>query len=183
MKIHGILRENDLILIEASIEEAISRSTDVVLHPRLGNALLIYDEIHRGILAELYHSYISIAYQAKLPILILTPTWRANYERLSEAKIKKNVNGDAVKFLNEVTEPFRRSKENILIAGDIGCKNDPYRPKEALTQEESQGFHAWQIEQLCKCQIDLITAGPLPAVSEATGIALAMEGRGVPYGF
>jgi S-methylmethionine-dependent homocysteine/selenocysteine methylase len=181
MKIHRILKENDLILIEASIEEALKRSTDAALHPRLGNALLIYDDIHKGILAELYHSYISIAYQAKLPILILTPTWRANYERLSEANISENVNGDAVQFLNELTEPFGKFKDNILIAGDIGCKNDPYRPKEALSQNESRKFHAWQVDQLCECQIDLLTAGPFPAVSEATGIALAMEGRDVPY--
>lgn len=181
MKIHKILKENDLILIEASVEEALRRSTDVTLHPHLGNALLIYDGIHKNILAELYHSYISIAYQAKLPILILTPTWRANYERLSEANISKNVNRDAVKFLNDLSETFGKFKDNILISGDIGCKNDPYRPEEALSQDESREFHAWQVDRLCECQIDLLTAGPLPTVPEATGIALAMEGRGIPY--
>lgn len=181
MKIHRILKENDLILIEASIEEALRRSAGITLHPRLGNALLIYDGNQKNILAELYHSYISIACQAKLPILILTPTWRANYERLSEANISKNVNGDAVKFLNELSETFGKFKDNILIAGDIGCKNDPYRPEEALSQDESREFHAWQVDQFCKYQIDLITAGPLPTITEATGIALAMEGRRIPY--
>lgn len=69
-----------MILIQASIEEALGRLTDITLHPRLGNALLI--------------------------------------------------------------------KDNILIAGDIGCKNDAYRPEEALSQEEAVEFHSWQVDQL-----------------------------------
>ncbi len=168
-------------MIEGSIEEALRRSNDVSLHPSLGNALLIYDGIQKKILTELYHSYISIAHQANLPILILTPTWRANHERLLEAKIHKKVNADAVQFLKELSEAFGEFDNNILLAGNIGCKNNPYRPEEALSEDESRKFHAWQLDQLCECQIDLLTAGPLPAVSEAIGIALAMEGRGVPY--
>jgi S-methylmethionine-dependent homocysteine/selenocysteine methylase len=181
MKLHRTIKENKLILTVASIEEALSKSNDVTLHPRLGNALLIYDDVHKNKLAELYHSFLSLAHKAKLPILILTPTWRANYERLLEANISKNVNGDAVSFLENLTAAFGKFKDNILIAGDISCKNDAYLPAEALSKKEARKFHKWQIDQLCEHQIDLLTAGPLPAVSEATGIALAMEGKGIPY--
>gem|GEM_PF-3428144 len=101
-KIQKILKEYDLILMEASIEEALRTSTDVPLHPRLGNALMIYNDAQKNIMAGLYHRYISTAYQAQLPILLLSPTWRANYERLSEEGISKNVNGDAVRFLADI---------------------------------------------------------------------------------
>lgn len=180
-KLQRVLKEHDLILMEASIEEALRTSTNVPVHPRLGNALMIYDDVQKSIMAEFYRRYISTAYQAKLPILLLTPTWRANYERLSEEGISKNVNADAVRFLTDLSETFGEYKDNILIAGYIGSKNDPYRPEESPAQDESLEFHTWQIYRLCECPIDLLVAGPLPTVSEATGIALAMKGRGFSY--
>lgn len=125
------------------------------------------------ILTELYHGFVSLALNAKIPIIIFTPTWRANYERLAEANISENVNRDAVRLLNGLREAWDKKEEHIYIAGSIGCRNDAYRPEKALSKEEARDFHQWQIDQLCPGSIDLMVAGPSPAVSEASGIALA----------
>lgn len=56
-----------------------------------------------------------IACEAGLPINIATPTWRANQERVLEAGIGKNINGDAVRFLNDfiaVRFPGRLGKQD-----------------------------------------------------------------------
>ncbi len=181
MTLHNVIRENNFILTEAAIDEALSNATDVTLHPRLGNALFIYDKVYKNILSELYQSFVSLACKAKLPIILFTPTWRTNHERLSEANIQMDVNADAVRFLNDLKAEWGAWKDNIIIGGNFGCKNDTYRPEEALSKEDAREFHKWQIDKLAETDIDLLMAGPLPAVSEATGIALAMETSGLPY--
>ena len=181
MKLYKAIRENDFILTEAAVNEFLRRSVEVTLHPRLGNALFIYDEVGKKALSELYHSFVSLARKAEVPITIFTPTWRANHERLAETNIKRNVNGDAVKFLYNLSEEWGTWKDNIIIGGAIGCKNDTYMPDEGLSKEEAKEFHYWQIEQLAEGGVDFLLAGPLPAVPEATGIALAMERTDIPY--
>ena len=104
MDLATTIKNNKLMLTEASVIEALRRSGDIRLHPRLENALLIYNEAGRNKLSALYNGYISIAQEADIPITLATPTWRANYERLSGENLRHSVNGDAVKFLIELNK-------------------------------------------------------------------------------
>ena len=176
-----LLEKNDLILIEAAIVERLRRSGRVKLHPSLMHAALIYDDIGKAELEKLYRGYISIALTAKTPILLFTPTWRANYERVKNAAVKSNINSDAVHFMLELRERYGSDVPMIKIGGLIGCKNDSYKPEEGLSKSESESFHAWQINQLEKAGVDFLMATTLPNVDEALGIAKAMEKTGVPY--
>ena len=109
------LIENDLILCEAAVIEAVKRSSAVSLHPLLENALLIYDESGRRLLSALYREYISVAHDADLPIVICTPTWRASHARVSDSGILEDVNGDAVRFLAALRDEWGAWRENIFI--------------------------------------------------------------------
>ena len=181
MTLYNFIRDHNYILTQAAIDEVLSRSAHVTMHPRLGNALFIYDKKSKQIMSELYLEFIELACNADVPILIFTPTWRANSERLLEADIQSAVNEDAVSFLNELRSGWGKYKDHILIGGDMGCKNDAYRPGEALSTEKAKEFHAWQIDRLARGGVDFLAAGPLPALSEARGMALAMEGSHLPY--
>lgn len=44
MNLEKVIRDCDLVLTEAAVTESIGRAGEVILHPHLGNALLIYDE-------------------------------------------------------------------------------------------------------------------------------------------
>jgi S-methylmethionine-dependent homocysteine/selenocysteine methylase len=72
-------------------------------------------------------------------------------------------------------------KNMIMIGGVIGCKNDCYKPVEALTTSESEKFHSWQVNQLANAGVDFLIGVTLPEVGEATGIAKTMERTGRPY--
>ncbi|MDY6857119.1 MAG: homocysteine S-methyltransferase family protein [Thermodesulfobacteriota bacterium] len=181
MSIQKVLEKNDLILTEAAVIEELRRSDEVDLHPRLENALLIYNMNGRRALRNIYKGFISIAQKANIPINICTPTWRANRERVLEAHIKKDINGDSVKFLKDLGNEWGDFSLSISIGGLIGCKNDSYKPKESLQQNDAYSFHSWQIEKLSKHGIDYLMAATLPSVSEAVGIALAMEKTKIPY--
>ena len=71
------------IITEGSIIERLKREFKYPLDDVLSNSLMIYDEIGKVLLEKIYREYIDIALSADFPIMLLTPTWRANKERTS----------------------------------------------------------------------------------------------------
>ena len=178
----AFLDRHGLVLMEAAIVERLRRDSDVELHPRLVHANLLCDETGREELRRIYLDYIDIARRARLPLLLCTPTWRANRERLEEAGIEADLNQDAVRFLKEMQETTDDTEPPpILVGGLIGCKNDCYRPEEGLTRDEAETFHAWQLEKLARAGADFLIAETLPCIDEAVGLARAMATTGLPY--
>jgi S-methylmethionine-dependent homocysteine/selenocysteine methylase len=176
-----LLKNNDLILMEASIVESLRRNPDVSLDPVLVNAPLIYDVAARHVLAQLYQDYIDIAVAARIPFLMCTPTWRTSQTRVAASGARTRINIDAVNFLRQLREGNGAWKDNIRIGGMIGCKNDCYKPEQGLSAPDAEQFHAWQLGQLKRGGVDFLIAETLPNVQEAIGIARAMGNTGLPY--
>jgi S-methylmethionine-dependent homocysteine/selenocysteine methylase len=177
----NLIEQNNLILIEAAIVERLRRSGQVELHPSLVHGVFIYSDVGKAELENLYRGYISIALMAKVPIFIITPTWRTNYERVKNTEVNSSVNSDAVLFMLELRESYGSDASMIKIGGLIGCKNDCYIPEQGLSKSESETFHSWQINDLAKAGVDFLMASTLPNVNEAIGIAKAMGETSVPY--
>jgi len=176
-----LLKNNSMILMEGAIVERLRRSDGINLHDILVNALLIYDKNAGDVMAEIYQGYIDIALSADLPILLTTPTWRTNRERVANTGTSKCINIDAVHYLQKIRDLKKNSSGVIKIGGMVGCRNDCYLPDEGLPVSEAQEFHSWQIEQLVKGGIDFLIAETLPNVQEALGIAKAMQSTRIPY--
>ncbi|MCP3898469.1 MAG: homocysteine S-methyltransferase family protein [Desulfobacteraceae bacterium] len=176
-----LLNKNYKILMEAAINERLRRSDESLLHPTLVNAPLIYDEKGRMALEILYREYVGIAIKSSLPILLLTPTWRANRLRVKNSDVPNAINIDAAHFMVKLRDSIIDQTVDIKIGGLIGCKNDCYKPAEGLSITEAQRFHSWQIDQLVLGAVDYLIAETLPNVQEAAGIAKAMSKTGVPY--
>lgn len=168
------------ILAEGAVIELLRRSEKTRLHPFIENALLIYDKAGREALTEIYNDYISIAQRAGCPMVIFTPTWRANPERISKAKVDRNINADAASFLRNLRESWI-NRPQIFIGGLLGCKHDSYQPELGLTTPEAESFHRNQVHQLAHAGVDFLLAATMPAVSEACGMARAMATCGIPY--
>ena len=180
----GLFREikvNNCILAEASVIEKLRRSEGIYLHPRLENALLLYDDAGRKSLQDVYKAYIEVAYDADLPIIVSSPTWRANRQRTQEVTVGEGINGDGIRFLKNIRNEYDTFSSKIFIGGLIGCKNDCYRPEEGLQTDEAYSFHSWQIEKLAEENIDYLLAATIPALPEAIGIARAMGKTKIPY--
>ena len=171
-----LLDSHDLILMEAAIVEPLRRNDQVELHPTLVNAPLIYADPGQRELRGLYRRYITIAEQAGLPLLLCTPTWRANRERVEASGLPNTINRDAVRFLKEIP-----AGAEARVGGLIGCRNDCYRPEQGLAADEAETFHAWQIGELAGGGVDYLIAETICTVSEAEGIARSMEKTGLPY--
>lgn len=181
MPIKKVLADHPFILLEAAVIEALRRSGRVALHPRLENALLVLSARGRAELAGLYDGFFRVARQAGVPIMVCTPTWRANRKRVAAAGIGEDLNGEAVRFLRGLQAAAAASGDRILVGGLLGCGGDCYRPEESLPTAEAAEFHAWQAERLATAGADYLMAATLPAVREAVGMALALQATGRPY--
>ena len=181
MNIEKRMAESTYLLTEAAVIEALGRRTDVRLHPGLLNAPLIYDPVGRECLIQLYQGFIAVAEAAGVPILLTTPTWRANRDRLAAAGMTRDLNADAVRFLRELRRACSGRPDRIGIGGLLGCANDGYRPKEGLSPEAAESLHAWQAERLAAAGVDFLLAATLPGLPEAVGMARALAATGVAY--
>jgi len=130
-----------------------------------------------------YRSYISIAARHGVGIVLDTPTWRANPDwgaRLGySAEALEDVNRRSVALLEEVRAEADESVE-MLISGCIGPRGDGYVVGDAMSRDEAQAYHSAQITTFAGTPADLVSALTLNYADEATGIARAAAGAGIP---
>lgn len=177
-----LLAKNRVVLAEGSVLERLRRNSAVTLDPILLHASLVLDPVLRRPLESIYKQYLEIGRESGLPILIFTPTWRANPERCQRAQHScKNLNIAAVQFLKALRESYGPRALQMQIGGLIGCRGDAYRPEEALGTEAACDYHAPQIEALALGGADFLFGATLPAASEALGMARCMAAFEKPY--
>ena len=177
-----LLDDYDFILTEAAIVERLRRSEGIRLDPLLVHAPLIYSHEGRTVLSAIYNEYLTIAKDRRLPMLVCTPTWRANKERVLSAGENSRINRHSVTFLQDLVKAMDGgSNFEVRVGGTLGCKNDCYLPEEALSAQVSEDFHRWQVDELAAGGVDYLIAVTLPEVQEAIGLARAMAQSGLPY--
>jgi homocysteine S-methyltransferase len=182
MSFESLLHGEKHILSQGSVYELLRRSPEVEFDEHIFHAGLIYDPRYAAVLERVYRSYIDTALTAGMSVVVGTATWRANRERVRASAFSgREVNQDNVRFLQAIRDSYADTGISILIEGDIGPRGDAYKPGEALDIDSARSFHAWQLEALACGQADYLQASTLPALSEATGIALAMAETGLPY--
>lgn len=164
------------IITEGSVIERLKREYKYPLDDFLSNTIMIYEKDGKSLLEKIYREYLNIAKSSDLPIMLLTPTWRANKERTSKANVDmKLINNDAFAFVDNIRKSYGSFSEKIYIGGLTGCKGDAYRPEEALNENDAYAFHKDQMQILADAGVDFLFASTLPALSEAIGIAKAMS--------
>lgn len=183
-EIMGAFASRRLILTEGAIVERLRRNPQVDLDPFVANASLLYTKEGRQALSSLWREYLDIAQKHDLEILLYTPTWRVNGERLTLARLPEvdQVATDAFLFLDAIRSEYGEFRRKIFLGGLIGCKGDAYAPQEALGVDEAEAFHQSHVTAFARSGIDFLLASTLPALSEAVGMAKAMANADIPYG-
>jgi homocysteine S-methyltransferase len=176
-----ILYEQPLILSECAVSERLRRFADISLHPTLFNTPLIYDQNGRNRLAEVYRSYMAVAHEAGLPILLCAPTWRVDRDRVDEAGVPVSINRDAVRFMRELKKNHGSENLHMNAGALLAPRNDCYSPDAALSRQQAAEFHAWQIGELIEAEAEVVIAQTMPALSESLGMADRLASAGRPY--
>lgn len=180
MKFEEWFNKYNVIITEGAIIERLKNEYNAVMDKHVNHAGLIYKR--RDILAGLYEQYIDIAVKYDLPIMLMTPTRKVNFETLKKSEFNgKNIIGDSCKFLTNIKLDSKKFAGKISIGGLLGCRGDAYSAVDALSTKEAFKFHKVQADIFAREKPDYLFAGIMPAISEAVGMAQAMSSSGIPY--
>lgn len=178
METMACICEDRLILMEGAMGIRLRDEFGLLLREPLVMADLVYQTKGRAALHSLWSQYGAIARKYSLPFLATTPTRRANRERVKQAGYTESIFDENISVLKQVRAEL---SIEMYIGGLLGCRGNAYAVDEVLPVEQSYEFHSWQAEQLARAGADFLMAGIMPALSEAVGIAQAMEETGLPY--
>lgn len=166
------------ILMEGALGERLKREFNIKFDDKVAMANLIYDDKSRRAMETIFQEYVKIAEKYSLPFIATTPTRRANKERVLQSNLSEKIIEDNVCFLQEIK---KNTSTNMFVGGLMGCKGDAYKGTDILSIEEAKEFHSWQANLFKNSGVDFLYAGIMPALSEAIGMAKAMESTGLPY--
>lgn len=167
-----------VLLMEGALGERLKREYNLLSDENVGLADIIYRDGGKEALHTLWTQYLDIAVKYNLPFLAATPTRRANKERVFKAGYDEDIVFDNVSFLKKLKNT---TAAEMFIGGLMGCKGDAYKATGILQSDEAQEFHFWQADLFRQAGVDYLYAGIMPAVSEAIGMAGAMEQTALPY--
>ncbi|MGJ8619789.1 MAG: homocysteine S-methyltransferase family protein [Methylophilaceae bacterium] len=135
-------------------------------------------------LFEYYVSYVELAKQYKLGIILETPTWRANTdwgEKIGDSLDSLHkFNQKAVVLLDQIKAEYNSEYSPIIASGCIGPRGDGYKPDFLMSSTEAQQYHSTQIESFSSTNVDMISAYTINYIEEAIGITLAAQQFNMP---
>ncbi|PXV65069.1 S-methylmethionine-dependent homocysteine/selenocysteine methylase [Dysgonomonas alginatilytica] len=166
------------LLMEGALGERLKREYNLSFDADVAMASLIYTNEGRQALTYLWNEYIAIAEKHNLPFIATTPTRRANKERVNQSKYSEDIISENVSFLRSIKAS---SSTTMFTGGLMGCKGDAYQAKDMLSIEKAKKFHSWQANLFHESKVDFLFAAIMPALSEAIGMAKALEETHLPY--
>ena len=171
-------KKSKTIMMEGALGERLKREYNLTPDKNLALATMVYSPEGRHALKNLWGEYISTARKYGLPFMATTPTRRANKENTAASEYDEKIIVDNMNFLKKIKE---ESKCDMFAGALVGCKGDAYKGDEILTAEESEAFHSWETGLFRDAGADFLYAGIMPVLSEAVGMARAMEKTDLPY--
>lgn len=147
-------------------------------------AFVLLDSVDgRRALRDYYTPFIELADARGLPIVLDTPTWRANADwgaRLgADGAHLERINEDAAAFVREVADELAPDAE-VVVNGCVGPRYDEFDAGRRMTSEEAQTYHAPQVAALAAAGADRITAVTVLDAAEGIGVARAAMALRVP---
>jgi len=151
--------------------------------PDFASFILLEDPTGVDVLRAYYTSYLEIAAQHGVGIVLDTPTWRANPDwgdRLGYSAAElADVDRRGVALLEEL-RATADGVTHVIISGCIGPRGDGYRVDKEMTAEEAQRYHEPQVATFADTAADLVSALTLTYAGEAIGVARAAQNAGIP---
>lgn len=176
MNFQDMFHSSKLIMMEGAIGERLKTEFHCLPDSHVALASYVYNAPKQ--LETIYTQYINISNKYNVPIMITTPTRKANKENIKVSRYSENIILDNVLFLKNLRQQLGGQ---IYIGGLMGCKGDAYKGITDLTESEAFEFHSWQSEQFKLANVDYLFAGIMPTLSETIGLAKAMAQTNLPY--
>jgi homocysteine S-methyltransferase len=151
--------------------------------PHFASFVLLDDARGIDLLRAYYASYLEIAAQHGVGIVLDTPTWRANPDWGDRLGYSAEALADVDRHGVALLEDLRSTADGLpqlIISGCIGPRGDGYRVDNEMTAEEAQRYHKPQVATFADTAADLVSALTLTYAAEAVGVARAARDTGIP---
>jgi homocysteine S-methyltransferase len=166
-------------LTDAGLETVLVFDEGIEL-PQFASFPLLDTDEGRVALRRYYDSFLELAQDRGVPLVLSTPTWRANSDwgRLLgyDDEELAAVNRHAVEFV----ETVRADYDDVVVEGCIGPRSDAYSPTLIMDADGAEAYHALQLRTLADTGCTQATAFTLTYVDEAVGIVRAATTAGLP---
>lgn len=181
------MNENVKITIaDGGIETALTERLGQNL-PEFAAFVLLDTADGRTALHEYFRPFIEAAVTRDLPLVLDTPTWRANSEWGSQlgydADKLARINADAVALVRACIDevvPDEQHIAGITVNGCIGPRYDDYVPSERMSADEAEQYHAPQVRALADAGADRVTSVTTLDADEGIGVVRAAVGARIP---
>ena len=151
--------------------------------PEFAAFVLLGTDEGRAALREYYRPFLEIAATTGTPIVLDTPTWRANPDWGAvlgyDAQALARVNAEAVELTRECAREFGAGA-TVQVGGCVGPRFDDWVAKQRMAADEAEAYHAPQVRALAGAGVDRVTAVTMLDAAEAPGIVRAARTFGVP---
>ena len=151
--------------------------------PDFASFVLLNDADGIEALRAYYATYLEIAAEHGVGIVLDTPTWRANPDwgnRLGySTEALADIDRRGVALLEDLRATGNGAPQ-LIISGCIGPRGDGYRVDNEMTAEEAQRYHEPQVEAFANTAADLVSALTLTYADEAIGVARAARDAEIP---
>lgn len=138
----------------------------------------------RDRLRRYYDGYLDIARRHGAGFVVETPTWRANPDWASQLGYSPErldaVNRAAVELAEEVRAAAAADGLTAVVSGCVGPRGDGYDPRDAMSAEDAERYHAVQIGTFADTTADQVTAVTMTNAEEAIGVVRAAAAAGIP---
>jgi S-methylmethionine-dependent homocysteine/selenocysteine methylase len=134
----------------------------------------------RAALRAYWRPYLAVARDFGVPMVVDTPTWRANPDWAEQlgygAESLKNANAAAAELAAELAGELDQATVN----GVVGPRGDGYVVGDTMTADEAATYHAHQVRALAAAGVEQVTALTLTYPEEAVGFVEAATASGLP---
>jgi hypothetical protein len=110
MNFQRLFNKPGFILTEGAVVERLKNEFDLVLDKYVNHAGLIYES--PDIIIHFYRQYIGIAQQYSIPLMLMTPTRKVNFETIRNSKFSaRNLISDSCGLLKEIRSQYPNDKK------------------------------------------------------------------------
>jgi S-methylmethionine-dependent homocysteine/selenocysteine methylase len=175
--------QGGLFLTDGGIE------TTLIFHdgldlPHFAAFDLLSREDGRAALRRYYESYVAIALEQGVGLVLESATWRASPDWASligyDDDRLAELNRAAIDLLVEICERHATERTPIVISGCVGPRGDGYAPASLMTADEAERYHGAQIGVFGDTPAELVTAITMTYPDEAIGVTRAARAVGLP---
>jgi homocysteine S-methyltransferase len=145
---------------------------------------LVDTEGGRSALSDYYAAYLQVAVQAQVPILLETPTWRANPDHATalgyDAEALDRVNRRSVELMTELAQEYDEELVGWQVGGIIGPRGDGYQTAGGVDPDAAADYHRPQLAAFAAAGANRATVLTVTDVGEGIGVARAAADVGLP---